>query len=281
MNKKVSFNAIARLITSLTDEEQHAIVEEPELFKQFAAKLVADLAANTYVVALSDSEAVDLLAKNRGYNFADYYDQLLLEKYLKRLREEARILVAKWRKLASDLGYTGPVAWQVRAGFTLKQHAPQAGPCYDQFDYLQDWEFKNDEPTADLIVFWVPRLLEGSVSKDVEEQKVLMKDVRARYELPEHHMSSFGSAALIAGLILAHFKRTGERTPLRTYYVRTDTDHKDRGVVLGGFDSAGIRCDHWRCVEEADDADEEVGFFPLGVELLPAKNVPNQESQKS
>jgi len=247
MNRKASFVSVVRILSDLSDEELTAVVEKPELLKQFAAKLLADLVANTYVVALSDSEAVDLLVSNYKYTEAD-----------------AKALVAKWRKLASDHGYTGPVAWKVRAGFTLKSHAPQAGPCYEQFGYLQDWQLKNDEPTADSIVFWVPRLLEGSVSKDIEEQKALMTDVRVRYELPEHHMSSFGSAALIAGLVLAHFKRTGERTPLRNFYVRSDAIRAggDR-LSLGCFDEDGLVCLGWdgdvRCVF--------LGIFPLGVEL--------------
>lgn len=262
MNRKASFVSVATMLNKLTDEELVALVGKPELLKKFAAELVADIVANTYVVPLSDGEAVNLLVRSYEYTKAD-----------------AKTLVAKWRKLASDHGYTGPIAWEVRAGFTLKRHASQAGPCYEKFSKLQDWQLKNDEPTADSIVFWVPRLLEESISKNADEQKKLMADVRARYELPEHHVSNFGSAALISGLILAHFKRTGERTPLRSFYVRSDTIAALGGprLRLGRFAEAGLRCiwDYDR------DADGNLGVFPLGVELLPAKNASDQESHKS
>jgi hypothetical protein len=43
------------------------------------------------------------------------------------------------------------VLWQVKAGFTLKKHAPLAGPCHEKFSYPQDWDLRNDEPTADLL----------------------------------------------------------------------------------------------------------------------------------
>lgn len=261
MNRKASFVSVARVLSDLSDEELAAVVEKPELLKQFAAKLLADLMANTYVVALSDDEVVKLLVKNQKFPDGD---PLYVAKLRQLAEYSARKLVASWRKLASDHGYTGPIAWQVRAGFTLKSHAPQAGPCYEQFGYLQDWELKNDEPTVDSIVFWVPRLLEGSVSKNVEEQKAFMTDVRVRYELPEHHMSSFGSAALMAGLVLAHFKRTGERTPLRNFYARSDTFHAGGNRLdLGNFDENGLSCDGW------DDGARGafLGVFPLGVEL--------------
>lgn len=268
MNRKASFNAVARLITALTDEEQSALVDNPTALGVLAKRLVEEAKANTFFVALSDDEAVELLIKNRK---ADVNTELLLPPGEREDRALYQAMVAKyevagWRKLASDFGYTGPVAWKVRAGFTLKQHAPQASPCYEQFGYLQDWELKNDEPTVDSIVFWVPRLLEGSVSKDVEEQKALMTDVRARYELPEGHLSCFGSAVLIAGLILAHFKRTGERTPLRNLYVRSDTILADGGRLgLGGFDGTGLDCSSW---DYDGGADEGVGVFALGVEAL-------------
>jgi len=181
----------------------------------------------------------------------------------KDLPENLVEIVAKWRRLAADLGYAGPVAWKVRAGFTLKQGAPKAGPCCGNFAHLQDWNLQNDEPTKDGIVFWIPRLLPGSVLKTADEQKSLLAELRQRYDLPATHLTSFGSAALLAGLILAHFKITGERVPLDRYWTRTDTlDAGGRRLGLGSFGGQGLGCDdyYW-----GDYRDAHLGCFALGV----------------
>lgn len=181
----------------------------------------------------------------------------------KDLAEDLREVAAKWRKLAAELGYAGPVAWKVKAGFTLKQHAPKFGPCVENFAYLQDWQLQNDEPTKDGIVFWIPRLLPGSTAKTADEQTKLLADLRQRYDLPETHLTGFGSAALLAGLILAHFKITGERVPLDRYWVRTDTLRAGgRRLDLGGFVADGLRCGSYGWHDSARDY---LGCFALGV----------------
>lgn len=157
---------------------------------------------------------------------------------------EHRATLAKYRKLASehDVPATSPVCYRVKAEFTLKGHAPKAGPCREGFQYLQHWSF-SDEPTAGCLVFWVPRTVAGSMSKTASEQLELLSNLRARLELPAHHMSGFGQASLVAGLILAHFQATGERTPLNCGWVRTDTRDADgRRLRLGVFDGAGLDC---------------------------------------
>lgn len=172
-------------------------------------------------------------------------------------------ITANWRKLATEHGYTGPVAWRVREGFTLKEHAPRAGKVYDDFRYLQEWKLQNDEPTKSASIFWIPELLVDSKSKNVDQQKALMAETRTRYALPEHHLSSFGSSALIVGLVLAHFKRTGERTPLNCEWARTDTPHEDgRRLCVGDFGEYGPFCSSWN-----DSSDNDLGVFAVGVEL--------------
>lgn len=173
--------------------------------------------------------------------------------------------VANWRKLASDLGYNGPVVWPVKAGFTLKQHAPAAGPCYEKWASLQDWQLKNDEPTTDSLAFFIPRIV-GTRQKAKEQTETLVK-LREQYQLPANHLTSFGSVALLAGLILANFKRKGERAPLNRCWVRTDTlDAGGLRLRLGGFGEAGLDCDNdWRW---SDDRNDNLGVFPLGVETL-------------
>ena len=234
MNRKASFNAIAAIITALSDEEQVALVDKGEEFKEFVKGLVRAVVESTFFTAISDKDAPAHLAE----------------------------AVVKWRKLASDLGYTGPVLWLVKAGFTLKSHAPLAGPCHRQFSYLQDWDLKNDESTADSTVFFIPRII--ATGKDVEEQKQALAELRAKYDLPASPLNSFGPAAMIAGLILAHFKRTGERAPLNIDWVRTDTlDSDGDRLCLGGFgEDGGLFCGFWD-----DDRVAGLGVFPLGVEM--------------
>ncbi len=236
MNIKASYVSVAKALSGLSDQELAAIAEKPELLKEFAGGLVANIVANTYVVHMDDKDVP--------------------EKY--------RDTVAKWRKYASDLGYTGPVAWKIKEGFTLKTHAPQAGPCYSKLGYLQDWKLKNDEPTKDSLVFWVPRLAEDSTSKTIPEMEKLRKELQQKYKLLAHHGTTFGSIALLFALILAHFKRTGERVPLQYLYAASDTFHVDgRRLFAGYFHGRGLRCYGWH-----GGADDIVGFFLLGVEEL-------------
>lgn len=236
MNTKASYVSVAKALADLSDQELSAIAEKPGLLKEFAAKLLVDSAANIYVVHMDDKD----------------------------VPEQYRKTVASWRKYASDVGYTGPVAWKVKAGFTLKTHAPQAGPCYNQLKYLQDWNLTNDEPTKDSLVFWVPRLVENSTSKTIPQMEILRKGAGRHYKLPAHHGTSFGSIALLFALILAHFKRTGERVPLKYQYAASDAFRVDGSrLIAGGFGGNGLDCRHWR-----EDANGDVGFFLLGVEEL-------------
>lgn len=178
--------------------------------------------------------------------------------------ENLKPLAAKWRNLAKYLGYDGPTARRVRSGFTLKKHAPNAGPCYQQFLYLQDWNF-TDEPTKDAIVFWVPRLVPESTSKTASEQMALLADLRREFGLPKTHLVSFGSTALLAGLIFAHYKATGERVPLDRYWIRTDICRSDgRRLDLGCFDEFGLDCGDWRWHVGRYPI---IGVFAVGVEL--------------
>lgn len=174
--------------------------------------------------------------------------------------------LAKYRKLAAEYGVANsvPLCYRVTGGFTLKDHAPQAGRCFRAFGYLKDWNFA-DKPTKYSLAFWVPRLVKGSTSKTVDEQRQLLPKLRKRLELPEHHLSGFGEASLVAGLILAQFKATGERVPASRMYARTDTCLADgKRLDLGGFDEGGLCCDIWHQTGENPD---NLGVFALGVEL--------------
>jgi hypothetical protein len=180
---------------------------------------------------------------------------------------DLRPTLAIWRgyagEFSGELSYDGPVAWRMPPDYTLKQSAPKSGPCREDFQYLQNWDF-NDEPTKGGIVFWIPRLIQGSKSKTAEGQMVLLAKLRNQLKLPKHHLTDFGSAAMVAGLILAHFKRTGERVPLNLDYVRTTARFSDGKLLnLGCFGESGLRGGYWWRV----DRDGRLGVFGLGVEL--------------
>lgn len=145
-----------------------------------------------------------------------------------------------------------PVCYKVKAGFTLKRHAPKSGNCYENFKYLQDWDFE-DKPTEESCVFWIPKILPNSFSKTADEQRQLLKN-NGFDEL-------FGEASLLAGLILHHFEKTKERIP--EMYVRTDSRLRDSGrrLFLGSFDRGGLGCDYWGWA----GAYSYLGCFTLGV----------------
>lgn len=113
-------------------------------------------------------------------------------------------------------------------------------------------------------MFWVPRLVENSTSKTIPQMEQLRKDMAKQYKLPAHHGTSFGSIALLFALIMAHFKRTGERVPLKYLYAASDTFRVDGyRLIAGYFHENGLNCIDWD-----GDACDGVGFFLLGVEEL-------------
>ncbi|OGH73855.1 MAG: hypothetical protein A3C90_01265 [Candidatus Magasanikbacteria bacterium RIFCSPHIGHO2_02_FULL_51_14] len=182
--------------------------------------------------------------------------------------EQYRHTFVAYRRLGIELGVREqvPLCYRVRAGFTLKTHAPQVGPCLDRFHDLQDAPLA-DKPTSNCLAFWVPRVVPGSTSKSVVAQMELLAELRRKRGLPAHHLSSFGSAALVAGLILAHFKATGERVPLHSFYVVTDAQLAIGRLYLGEFDEEGLSWCSWGMKME-NRGGPVIGLFPLGVEAL-------------
>lgn len=176
-----------------------------------------------------------------------------------------RATMRKYRALAREWGVPDTVVlcYRVRAGFTLKRAAPKLGPCYQNFQYLQDWNF-SDEPTQDCLVCWIPpRLVPRSTAKTKDEQLQHLADIRIHCGLPSHHLSSFGSVALLAGLILAHYKATGERTPLDCYWVRTDTCDAGGHRLKLAWAAGALYCARWAWDGERHD---RIGGVALGVE---------------
>ncbi|MBI4121880.1 MAG: hypothetical protein HY461_00960 [Parcubacteria group bacterium] len=246
---KTSAKAVAGLVADLPEEELLLLADtnlRPRL-RRWLGRAHRQQTANMFVTPLSDEAAVGFYMGRR--KLAD---------------DAAKAIVSSWRRLAAELGYSGPIAWQVREGFTLKGHGPKSGSTYQNWAYLQDWPLQNDEPTRESIVLWIPRLLTGSTAKNVGQQKVLLGDFRTRFVLPGHHLTTFGSAALLTALIHAHTKRTGERTPLNGYWTRTDTLRVVGRRLDLSWGGGGLHCDGWSDSGRSGD----LGVFPLGVEAL-------------
>jgi hypothetical protein len=243
---KTSARALAAFTISLPDELLRELVDSNNKaqVEAFLEGLTVEREKNTYFFPVSDQDAR-----------AQFGEQI----------PHLETSVPAWRHLAAEHGYAGPILWEVREGFTLKHHAPKFGPCRQDFQYLQGWKFE-DPPSGKALVFWIPRLLHGTVKKNVQEQLGLLAEARKRYDLPEHHLSSFGQAGLLAGLILAEFRRSGDRVPLDGLWTRTDTLDSDGDLLdLGDFGGDGLRCDCWGWL---DDRSDDLGCFPLGVEEL-------------
>jgi len=238
--RKASFNAIARMITLLSDEEQLALVDNPGALKVWTHELLSDQRENEFVRPLSDREAIEILPN--------------LEQHVPRCRQ-----------LANEMDFRGKVFWRVKAGCTLKHHVPKLGPCHNDLKYIQNVNF-NDEPTQDAVVFWSPRLMPGSVNRNVQEQMELLQETRKRLNLPPYWFSFFGPASLNAALILAEYKQSGKRVPLDRHWARTDSRRSDvHRLSLGDFGEHGLVCDDW---DWDDRRGDRIGCFALGVETL-------------
>lgn len=239
--RTVSMDNVVEFWRTLTDEEKLAFADNSSLLKRFLSRLAKKAERGIYVVPLSDNEVMKVLVKNGIY------------------RSTIKIAISHWRKYASDLGYTGPVAWKVKAGFTLKKHAPQDNDLSSQLGFL------NDEPTKSSLVFWVPRMVENSTNKTVLQMENLRDELRMSYDLPVNPDMSFGSIALLLALILEHFKRTGERIPFKNMYAVSDSFYSSAPlrIIVGGFNRGGPRC-----IGSHEHATESVGFFLLQVQEL-------------
>lgn len=210
---------------------------------------------NQYTLPLSDEEAIDAFIIMKNENKED------IEKKIK-----------SWRYYAADLGLPPdtPLVSLTRAGFTLKETAPKAGPTYDNFVDIQDVPFQNDIPTKDALVFFAPRIAPETTRRTAGEQQEQLQKIKEQYKFPENHLVSFGETSTLAALILAHYKRTEqnrnpERIPLDLDFARTDAHHADGSrLCLGHFDSRGLDCD-W---DFGEDGFIGIGVFALGVEEL-------------
>ncbi len=140
-------------------------------------------------------------------------------------------------------------------------HAPKFGPCHENFQYLQGWDFE-DKPTTDSVLFCPPRLVPDSMNKDVDKQMTLLTKLREKYGLPANFFNSFGEPSTLAGVVLANYNQTGERVPLNGLWARTNARLRDSGHRLRlRFGRDGLYCDRW----DWGDAFSVIGCLALGV----------------
>ena len=91
-------------------------------------------------------------------------------------------------------------------------------------------------------------------------------ELRTHYNLPENHCDRFGSIALLAALIMAHFKRTGKLALSNNFFVVSDSfDECDWHFFCGFYDPNSIDIEIWPKLNCSSDG---IGFFLLGVEEI-------------
>lgn len=233
----------------LADDELAALVhpESAKRVKWFASAMAKRMACGgrittprDFVVPVCDAEAADLFLGSK---------------------ESAVATVLAWRNLANEMGCCdAPVVYRVRPGFTLLTHAPLAGPCVG-FREARSWGVKDDKPTHDSVVFWVPKLIKETIGQSVVQQLAVLTQTRERLKLSERS-SGLGSAALVSALMLAHYKRTREKVPAEGLSVRTDTKTGSGHRLRLRFGGDGLECSrfHKRSYENF------CGCFALAVE---------------
>lgn len=190
------------------------------------AKAIADL-----VAALDNDELHELTAGEHRLLIRGFLGRLVQSRLESEKREffspladlevpvRLRPVIGTWRSLAIQLEYSGIVAWKVRAGFDLRTREFDLSWPRHSGSRRRVVELENIATTINSIVFWVPRLVPNSLGKETDQLKGVLALLHQSFSLPNHHLSGFGGAELIAGLILAHFKRTGERVPLHGKWV--------------------------------------------------------------
>lgn len=221
------------------------------------------------------SDGGDELAKAIAITIMSWQEEYVIPLRDEDVPERYQATLAIWRQWAKTLGYFDSVAWLVRGGFTLKKHAWKYGPLNVGKD--GDWGSVHcirfaDDPTVPSLAFWIPKVLSGSNNMTRAEQLEFLRMMNDHMGLPAAHLSlSFGSAALLTGLIFAHYKRTGERAP-HEQWIATSTRHGKYGSLYIRFLDSG-----WplQVIPQHDRAGKApyMSVFALGEERLSDEEV--------
>lgn len=112
----------------------------------------------------------------------------------------------------------------IRWGLDVIEVAEQMGNCFGQFSHLKGI-IGRDKLTASGLAICYPEMV--AMGKAAVDQIDYLEEEGAGLGLPSH--DGFGSAAMLTGIIVAHYQATGVWIPSRGYYVRTD------GVCVDGY----------------------------------------------
>jgi len=148
--------------------------------------------------------------------FTPLKDEEVSEKYGK--------IIGIYRREADRqrIGAEEPLCYRVAAGFSLCD-AHKIGPSRRYTDL-------GDEVTEEKLAFWLPRPVSGSQPMSARTQLMMLADLRQHLGLPEGHLSGFGRASLLAGLIMTHYAVT-DKNVLHSDFgcCRTDTPGRTEG----------------------------------------------------
>lgn len=212
--------------SGFTKDNAQRVIEHPDFPARLKA-LMFELATAFYIL-LSDEEAVAWIVK-----------------YAKKAKTEARQIVNGLRQQARTRGIADSVKLhaEVQAGCLFKRDIPRMGPCWEDFKYLQNWNFQ-DPATEHALVSWIPVPLAGSAGKYVPEQTTLVAAFRTKAGLPAWYDLSFGSVNHVGGLSLAHFNAT-KSDPFANLVVRTDTCCAGSYLLGLNWGRGRLSCAYW------------------------------------
>lgn len=170
------------------------------------------------------------------------------------------------RRLAASQEYEGPIMWEVPEGLSV-QDLSQHGPCYENNrELVRTWSLA-DQCLEAGIFFWIPRPLCGSFGLSLADQQRFLDERRQIYGLPATDLACFGPAGVLFGLILAHYRETGEKLLQNSFCCRTDTfDFERARVNVGPFVEHGtVIAGGLACIPLHDTiARPEYGVFAFG-----------------
>lgn len=124
-----------------------------------------------------------------------------------RLRE----IVAAWRHMAKEMSYGGPIIWLVPGGFSFFNSEDRVlfpDKLKERAELAAEWVYLDpkSEVTSRCLAFWLPFPLDGTEGKNAEQQRAILSGLRQHFGLPKNHLSSFGKASTLIGLILANLR---------------------------------------------------------------------------
>lgn len=240
---KLVGDVVASLNPSKEDTQQRILARGGIFQRRLKDILIAMLAE--YFILLPDEGALEWMRKRAGKDEA-----------------EAKRIISGYRRGAQehDIADEVPCHILVMSGVTTKQTIPTVGSCWDNFNYLQNWDFP-DPPTEEGMFSLIPTLLRDSTRKNVGEQRDLLAQVRRQLDLPENHLAGFGPVTHLAGAALTH--KTAGRDIFADKIVRTETCDSDGRRLSLYWNEGRLCCGHWIFDGERSD---DVGVLACGVE---------------